>query len=30
VRSAAGAGAGTPEELPFEEGGESGRPDDDF
>jgi hypothetical protein len=30
VRSPAGTGAGATEELPFEESGEAGRPDDDF
>jgi DNA polymerase III subunit gamma/tau len=30
VRAAADASGGAPEELPFDEGGETGRPDDDF
>jgi hypothetical protein len=30
VRAAADASGGAPEELPFEESGEAGRPDDDF
>jgi DNA polymerase-3 subunit gamma/tau len=30
VRAAADANGAAPEELPFEEAGEAGRPDDDF